>query len=139
MSIRVVIDCNVIISAYLAPAGAPAAVIAAWRAGLFTLLVSEAMLAEYRDVLGRPHIRPRHGLSDEQIEQNIADFRIAAELVNTTVGTFPDGSRDPDDDIVLACAAAGHADYIISGDHDLLALRQFRRIPILRPAEFLSL
>ena len=47
--------------------------------------------------------------------------------------------RDPDDDKFLELAVSGNADYLVSGDDDLLALHPFREIPILRPAEFLAL
>ncbi len=46
--------------------------------------------------------------------------------------------RDPDDDKFLELAVSGNADYLVSGDNDLLALHPFRAIPILRPAEFLK-
>ncbi len=43
--------------------------------------------------------------------------------------------RDPDDDAVLACALAAQADLIVSGDADLLVLKQFQNIRIITPAE----
>ena len=46
-------------------------------------------------------------------------------------------SRDPDDDALLACAAAARADLIVSGDDDVLALKQYRGIPIVTPAQAL--
>jgi predicted nucleic acid-binding protein len=47
--------------------------------------------------------------------------------------------RDPDDNMVLECALEGHVQYIVSGDKDLLELKEFRGIRIVRAAEFLSL
>ena len=47
--------------------------------------------------------------------------------------------RDPDDNMVLECALEGHAQYIVSGDKDLLELKEFRGIRIVRAAEFLNL
>ena len=47
--------------------------------------------------------------------------------------------RDPDDNMVLECALAGHAQYIVSGDKDLLELKEFRGVRIVRAAEFLRL
>ena len=41
---------------------------------------------------------------------------------------------DPDDDHVIACAIAARADAIVSGDHDLLDLREYHGIPILTAA-----
>jgi predicted nucleic acid-binding protein len=45
--------------------------------------------------------------------------------------------RDPADDKFLELAVNGHADLIVSGDADLLALNPFRHIPIVRPAQFM--
>ena len=47
--------------------------------------------------------------------------------------------RDPDDDILLEAAVAGGAEYIISGDLDLLAIRKFRTVKIVKPADFLTI
>ncbi|MBE2183394.1 MAG: hypothetical protein IAE89_08200 [Anaerolineae bacterium] len=44
--------------------------------------------------------------------------------------------RDPDDLIVLACALSGNADYVVSGDPDLLAIHPFKNIPIVSPTQF---
>jgi predicted nucleic acid-binding protein len=46
---------------------------------------------------------------------------------------------DPDDNRVLECAVAAESDYIITGDSDLLRLKQHGRVPILRVSEFLDL
>jgi putative PIN family toxin of toxin-antitoxin system len=46
--------------------------------------------------------------------------------------------RDPDDDVVLATALAGHADLIVTGDDDLLVLKTFQRIRILSPRQVLE-
>ena len=47
--------------------------------------------------------------------------------------------RDPDDDVVLASALAGHADLIVTGDDDLLVLKNFQRIRILSPRQVLEI
>jgi len=48
-------------------------------------------------------------------------------------------SRDVDDDHVLACALAAHADLIVSGDGDLLSLQSFQRIPIIAAAQAIGI
>jgi predicted nucleic acid-binding protein len=45
-------------------------------------------------------------------------------------------SRDPDDDNILACVLAANADYLVTGDHDLLDLHEFERTRIIFPREF---
>jgi len=52
---------------------------------------------------------------------------------------FPGASRDPKDDKFLACAVEGAADYIVTGDADLLSLEKFHAVRIVRPAEFVQL
>ena len=48
-------------------------------------------------------------------------------------------AADPDDNIVLGCALEGRADYIVTGDHHLRAMKTYRKMPILSPAAFLEL
>jgi putative PIN family toxin of toxin-antitoxin system len=135
---RVVLDTNVIVSAYLPEPGVPAKIVAAWRAGAFDLLVSAALLAEYAGVLGYVRIRERHRMTSQQIELEVKAIEQDGLLVE------PGEVRrvvadDPDDDQVLACAAAGRANYIVSGDRHLLSLHEYLGIRILRPAAFVAL
>ena len=48
-------------------------------------------------------------------------------------------ARDPHDDHILACAKHGHADYVVSGDQDLLTLDRFEGIPIVTPSAFAAI
>lgn len=135
---RVVLDTNIIVSSFLVALGAPARIIASWRAGLFDLVVSPVLLAEYEEVLGYDRIRRRHGMTPEQIAAEVADLQRFALLVEpqTVPTVIPE---DPDDDHVLACAVAGQAHYIVSGDPHLLNLRAYQGIRILSPAAFVAL
>jgi putative PIN family toxin of toxin-antitoxin system len=135
---RVVLDTNSVVSRYLVAAGIPAQIMTAWRLQRFDLVVSPALLAEYERVLNYERLRRRHGLSPEEVTREIAGLRDAALLVIPTEvpAVIAD---DPDDDHVLACAVAGEADYIVSGDRHLLTLGEYRGIRILRPAAFLAL
>jgi putative PIN family toxin of toxin-antitoxin system len=47
--------------------------------------------------------------------------------------------RDPDDDAILACAAAARSDYLVTGDKDLLEVRSHLGTEIIKPAAFLAL
>ena len=112
---------------------ATARIVAAWRAGPFKLVVSHALLAEYEEVLNHERIRRRHRMTPEQIAIEVQDFERFANLVEPE--TVPAViAADPDDDEVLACAAAGEADNLISGDPHILNLREYRGIRILSPA-----
>ncbi len=47
--------------------------------------------------------------------------------------------EDPADDRILECAVAAGADYIVSGDNDLLRLGQYDGMPVMNPSDFLTL
>lgn len=135
---RVVLDTNVVVSRYLNPSGAPAQIINLWQQDKFDLVVSEAILVEYKQVLGYEHLRSRHHLSSVEIDVIIEDFR------EFSIRTIPERvlmvvKEDPDDNIFLECAIAGNAEYIVSGDPHLLKLGSYKGIQILTPASFLSL
>jgi predicted nucleic acid-binding protein len=70
-------------------------------------------------------------------EQLLSELRPMSEIVEPPPLRAP-GSRDPDDDVVLAVAVASRADLIVSGDADLLALGAHAGIPILDPAAALA-
>ena len=71
------------------------------------------------------------------IEQNsaqvLADYLRVVDLVEPV--SIPPTSRDPDDDAILSCALAARADLIVSGDADLIVLKQFHGIPIVTAAQ----
>ncbi len=73
--------------------------------------------------------------SAETAEEAVALFRSRMEVVTPVVLASP-VSRDPDDDNILATAVAGNCECIITGDKDLLVLKQFEGIKILSPREF---
>lgn len=86
-------------------------------------------------MLARPKIASR--IDQQDAEQLIELLKARAIFVLTE--TIPAVSRDPKDDVYLACAAAGDADILITGDQDLLVLKVHGRTRILTPAEFLDL
>jgi putative PIN family toxin of toxin-antitoxin system len=133
---RAVIDTNIIVSRYLTPGGLASQVLALWRDDAFELIVSEAILAEVRDVLLRPSIRVRHRMPEDMVDQVIDGFRQFATLVAPEEPI--QASEDPDDDKFLECAVAGGADVIVSRDPHLLSLKQFRGVRVLSPAAFVE-
>lgn len=129
---RVVVDTNVFVAALLSDA-TPRRVYEAFLSGTITLLFSRQTLFELVMVLQRPSIRLI--TSRPEADRLLADVQRDGRLVETTERVF--ACRDPKDNRFLECALAGHADYLVTGDLDLLVLHPFRGIPILRPAEFL--
>lgn len=129
---RAVIDTNVLLSGLLWR-GAPHRLIEAVRAGELTFITSPALLAELGEVIHRPKFNAILARSRIDPEQMLGELRRLAEIVDPPP-LSAQVSRDPDDDAVLALAAASQADLIISGDADLLVLGSYAGIPILNPA-----
>lgn len=134
---RLVIDTNVIVSAFLSPRGIPARILGAWEDQAFELLVSEPILAEYQRALSYEPVRVRHRRSQEQIATDIQRFRIFAILIQVSE-RLEVIEADPADNKFLECAIAGGAEYIVSGDSQLQNLQEYRGIRILSPAVFLT-
>jgi uncharacterized protein len=133
---RVVLDANVLISALLNPEGAPGRVVDLWHGQRFLLIAADGIVAEFVRVAREPKLR-RYGLvaaEAERFAQSLHRFAVFVPCELDVAGAV----RDPGDEKYLACAVEGRADYIVSGDSDLLSLLAFRGIPILSPAAFLE-
>ena len=119
---RVVLDTNVLVSAALKQKPIPgmAALVVERRGGLLKSHVTEQQLFE---VLARPYF---DSLIDPDARGWLNEMIAAAELVTITERIA--ACRDPTDDKFLELAVNGHADLIVSGDGDLLALNPFRQI-----------
>jgi len=133
MTLRVVLDVNVLLSGLMSPDSIPGKIVQTWRGHAFTLVVSEPLLDELARVLAYPKIRKRLGWDDARIMRYISLLRFETEIVSIA-GIDARVPTDPDDDHVLATLLASRADVLISGDKDLLALAE--RYPILSPQEF---
>jgi uncharacterized protein len=136
--LRIVIDTNVIVSGILSRKGAPAELLNAWRERRFLLLSSSTIVAEVRTVPQYPRIYNKYHLSDDDIEQTIALLEHDALLVAGDTNVAGSVLDDPKDEMFLACALDGQADVVVSGDHHLLDLGNFRDIPIITARQFLD-
>lgn len=128
---RAVLDPNVLISALLSPAGAPARAVAAWREGRYELIASPLLVDELRRALDYPKLRRRlpAGAADAAVGLVERDATIAGDPPSP-----PPLSADPGDDYLIALARSRRA-MLVSGDRDLLDLGGV--LPILAPAPFL--
>lgn len=133
---RVVADTNVIVSALLWN-GSPRRILEAAERGLLRLFSSPALLAELEDVLGRSKFSRRFAAAGLTPGGLVLSYRTATAIVEAAT-IDPVIRVDPDDDEVLACAVACDAQAIVSGDPHLLALGEFRGVPIVTPQELLS-
>jgi putative PIN family toxin of toxin-antitoxin system len=129
---RAVLDTNVLLSALRG--GRTRAILIALAAGRFQLLSSPPLTRELRLVLARPEWRKALDAAD--CRELLSIITEASHIVHPTQRIT--ACRDPEDNALLECALAGHADYLVTGDRDLLVLDPFRGIRILRPAEFLT-
>jgi len=129
-----VIDTGVFVSASLDSRSIPReALHLAFDAGV--VLISAETLEELEEVLQRPKFNKFISLSARQ--EFLAAYSELFEPVLVT-DRVPD-CRDPKDNKLLELALAGKADFIITGDADLLSLHPWRGIAILSPADFLGL
>ena len=133
---KVVLDTNVVVSAFISARGAPARVVEAWRDGRYSATTTEELLQELSDVLSRPHLRALVRI-EEGAEAFLDSFRESAEIYEPVERLRV--VDDPDDDRVLEAAVAGKADYIVTGDDDLLRLGEFRGTRIVSPAMFVAI
>ena len=128
---RVVIDTNVLISA-LFWAGAPRRVVDLAAGGRFQAVTSPELLAELEDVLAESS-----GVPQDRLDLILRDVLSYAELV--VADEQPDITvRDAGDIKVVACAVAGRADCIVTGDKDLLDLRATHDVEIVPVGRFLQ-
>lgn len=136
--LRVVFDTNHLVSALISPHGKPAKILNAWKRGEVLLLVSEAILKEARRVLAYPKIRKTIRLSEGEIDDFMVQLSKQGLLVpaEIKVRVIED---DPSDDKFLSCAVEGKADYLVSGDKHLKALKEYRGVRIVSPGAFLSI
>ena len=129
---RFVLDTNVVVSALLLADSIPRqAFDKALEQG--TILISVPVILELADVLSRKKLN-KYLLEDERMRFLIGLLK-ETELIDTTEPIAI--CRDPNDDKFLELAVDGNADYIVTGDADLLVLHPFRGIQILTPKDFL--
>jgi len=131
--VRIVLDTNVLISGIFF-AGPPYQILEAWRDGTLQILVSPAILEEYRRVMNE---------LVSQFEAINLDPFLDLLTLRSEIVLAPLMPRvikeDPSDDKFLECAVAGKAACIVSGDKHLLKLSEFRGIRILTPRHFIQM
>ena len=130
--IRCVFDTNALLSALLFNRSVPQQALL-WALQHGVILMSITLSEELGDVLSRPRF-------DRYISRQERDEFLQALLDDSELVEIVEPiriCRDPKDDKILELAVSGNAEYIVTGDADLLALNPFRGIAIIAPAEFL--
>ena len=131
--IRAVLDTNVVVSALLFD-GRASRLVALWQQRRFVPLISRPILQEYLRVLAYPKFK----LTAQEVRQAIEELLPYAETVSPGK-RLRAIRRDPADNRFLECAMAGKAQYLVSGDDDLLSLRSFQGISTVSVSEFLAI
>jgi len=133
-TIKVVLDTNVLLSALLFKGRVPG-IARLWKKGKFTPVISGDTFKEFRSVLEYP----KFSLSKKEIAV-ILTREILPYFEVVEVGTPVKGiCKDPDDDKFLSCAAAASADLIVTGDKNLLEVKKYGSVRIIKVLELLDL
>ncbi len=134
---RVVLDTNVIVSGVISPRSYPHQILRYWSQGKFIVVASEAIIAEVIRVLRYPRIQERYHLTEEDIKAVINLFANNSQIVE---GLYEvQTSRDPDDNMFLACALEGGVDYVVSGDPHLREIKQYHSIQIISSQQLVKM
>jgi uncharacterized protein len=129
--LRVVVDTNVFISAFLYPERPIFQVLQQAGQRRYLLLTSPAIVREVGMVM-------REDLAWEEVVRihHLKTLTKAAEIIFPRI-TLQVIKEDPPDNRILECAVEGKVDLIVSGDRHLLRLKSYQGIPIVRPIDFL--
>lgn len=130
MPAAVVFDTNILFSA-TGWRGHPFRCVELARAGEIRAVTCPEILSELAEKLG-----VKLSFSAEQTDETLADYLSFHTLVDIP-GVLKAVPRDPEDNAVLECAQAGQAQFIVTGDQDLLTLGRFQGIEIVTASEFL--
>ena len=130
---RVVLDTNALVSRLLLPESPPGRAVRR-AVDESDVLMSAATLAELADVLSRPKFDRYVTIEERQgFLRRLGEIAELVEIVSPVRAC-----RDPRDDKFPEVAVSGGADFIVTGDADLLALDPFGGIAILTPAAYLA-
>ncbi len=137
--LKVVIDTNILISAaFLKASPLPDTIYQALKHHRFLLVTSPDIIKEIDDVINRETIIARTQMTLKERTSFIQNL-IEISIITTGQTTIPPTSRDIKDDKFLICAYESQADYLITGDKDLLILKQYQSTEIVTPNKFISI
>ena len=128
---RVVVDTNVLVSAIISD-GKPRELLRKGISKQFCIITSDLILKELGIVLRRPKFKT----GEEEVHRIILTLMQTAEIVEV-VSKFSLVEEDPKDNMVIETAYDGKADFIVSGDSHLLALKNSKEIKIVSVRQML--
>src|SRR5712692_6903920 len=135
---RVVLDVNVLVSAAIINVGKSNQIVARGAALEYEWLTCEHILVKAAEVLARPHIQKKYRERVTPARQKEFFDLVRQVVFVVKVESQVNVVGDQDDDVVLACARDGKADYLVTGDPHLTKLAEFEGIKIVTPDQFLG-
>jgi len=136
---RLVFDTNILVSAFIAKHGHSSNLLElALTLKSIKLVMSQPILREFEDVLMRDEVRDRFSFTHQEVRRRTKALRKSSVIVPVK-SSFKVVRDDPKDDVVLNTAYDGKADYVVSGDRDLLRIRRFKGIRIVNPRQMMEI
>jgi putative PIN family toxin of toxin-antitoxin system len=129
---KIVLDSNIFVSSFYWK-GNPRKVFDRVTNGFDELYITDEILKEISTVM-----------SSEKFNTNRQEMEEYIEIIESySIKLFPQNkvgkvSRDKDDDKILQCGLEGNVDFIITGDKDLLVLKEYKNIKIMKPKDYLE-
>ena len=135
--LRAVLDANAYVSAYVRPEGPPGQIVERLlRDRTFELVLSAEIAEEVLQALAYPKVL-KNARAKVEPDLWFEDIVMLAEFV--TGQPIESVSEDPDDDKYIAAAIEGRASFVVSGDPDLLDIKEHQGVRIVNPRAFLEL
>lgn len=137
--LKVVLDTNIFISGLLIPHSIPYLIIREWQDQQFTLIVSSDLLKEINQVLKRPKIK-KYNVTKSDSKNILNLLKNTTELVNPEKADVK--VRDAKDQFLIDLALTAGADFLVTGDKDLLVLSnnaELKKTGIVTPSEFVAI
>ena len=132
LSLRLVLDTNVVASAALKPDGLQRTVLLLAITRPARLYVSHDILAEYADVLARPELKIRKGPRQQLLHLIQSRARLVSPHHRLDV------AGDPHDNIFLECADAAEADYLVTGNQRHFP-KFWKKTKVINAREFIAI
>jgi len=133
---RAVVDTNILLRALIKPQGTVGPILRRLRNGEYVAIYSEPILDELTAKLALPRLRDKYHLTHETAADLLALLALRGELVRPERQVRV--CRDHDDDKFIEAALAGEAEFVVTGDDDLLSLRKFETVRFVTPRTFLG-
>lgn len=137
---KAVLDSNIFISFLLGGSiqSPPTRVVIAGIDGSYTIAFSQRLIAELeRRITTKPYLAAR--IPRSVLGTFVKVLMSHGESIDVEPELIPEVSRDRNDDFLLIDSVTADADYIVTGDRDLLVLEEFESVRIVSPAEFVTI